>query len=214
MTTGTVLVMTEFPSGFFERADESPDSEFYAVERFVNHLDDGAITAVTELYDELGVQGDVLDLCSSWVSHFGTTPEHLVAMGMNVDELDANPAASEYLIHDLNVDPTLPFPDGSFDAVTCCASVDYLTRPVEVFAEVGRVLRPGGPFVVTFSNRCFLTKVIRGWLGTDDRGRCTIVAVYFDAAGRFREPVVQLRNAESAGDPLYAVWAVRRASSS
>ena len=204
--------MTAFPSGFFERADESPDIEFYAVDRFVNHLDDAAIAAVAELYDELEIQGDVLELCSSWVSHFRTAPEHLVAMGMNVNELDANPAVSEYLIQDLNIDPVLPFPDQSFDAVACCASVDYLTNPVEVFSEVGRVLRPGGPFVVTFSNRCFLTKVIRGWLGTDDRGRCTIVAVYFDASDRFDEPIIELRNPSSQGDPLYTVWARRRVS--
>jgi SAM-dependent methyltransferase len=128
---------------------------------------------------------------------------------MNVNELHANPALSEYLLQDLNVDPILPFPDRSFDAVVCCASVDYLIRPVEVFAEVARVLRPGGPLVVTFSNRCFPTKAIRGWLGTDDRGRCTIVAVYFDAAGGFDEPTVQLCNPSAAGDPLYAVWANR-----
>ena len=149
--------MTTFPAGFFDRADESADSEFYSIDRFVTHLDDQAIAAVGELYRDLELEGDVLDMCSSWVSHFETAPEHLVAIGMNVNELDANPALSEYLVQDLNIDPILPFPDASFDAVTCCASVDYLTRPVEVFAEAARVLRPGGPLVITFSNRCFPT---------------------------------------------------------
>ncbi len=135
--------MTTFPPGFFSRADESPDAIFYEMDRLVTHLDDAAIAAVGELYTELGLEGDVLDLCASWVSHFPITPEHLVAIGMNVNELDANPALSEYLVHDLNADPVLPFPDASFDAVTCCASVDYLTRPIEVFGEVARVLRPG-----------------------------------------------------------------------
>ena len=133
--------MTAFPPGFFDRADESPDTEFYAFDRLVTHIDEGATAAVTELYRELGLAGDVLDLCSSWVSHFDPAPEHLVAMGMNVNELDANPAVSEYLVQDLNVEPRLPFGDESFDAVTCCVSIDYLTRPVEVFAEVGRVWR-------------------------------------------------------------------------
>jgi SAM-dependent methyltransferase len=206
--------MTSFPSGFFDRADESPDAEFYAVERLVTHLDPQALAEVTRLYRELELEGDVLDLCSSWVSHFETAPEHLVAVGMNVDELDANPALSEYLIQDLNVDPILPFPDSSFDAVTCCVSVDYLTRPVEVFAEAARVLRPGAPFVVTFSNRCFPTKAIRGWLATDDRGRCTIVAIYFDQAGLFDDPTVELRNPETTGDAVYAVWARCRSDDS
>ena len=202
-----------FPPGFFDRADESGDDRFYAVDRLLTHIDDGAIAAVTELYDELGLTGEVLDLCSSWISHFSTPPQHLVALGMNAAELAANEAAAEWLVHDLNVDPSLPFADASFDAVTCCVSVDYLTRPLEVFAEVARVLRPGGLFVCTFSNRCFPTKAIRGWLGTGDQGRCTIVAVYFDAAGGFGEPVVQLRNPSTLGDPLYAVWAQRQPAS-
>ena len=107
---------------------------------------------------------------SSWISHFRTPPAELVALGMNTTELAANPAATRWLVHDLNADPVLPFPDGDFDAVTCCVSVDYLTRPVEVVREVARVLRPGGPFVVTFSNRCFPTKAVHGWLATDDEG--------------------------------------------
>ena len=98
---------------------------------------------------------------------------------MNATELAANPAASSWVVRNLNDDPTLPFEDATFDAVTCCVSVDYLTRPLEVFAEVARVLRPGGVFVCTFSNRCFPTKAIRGWLSTDDRGHCAIVSCLF-----------------------------------
>ena len=119
--------------------------------------------------------------------------------------------ADEWLVLDQNVNPGLPFDDGRFDAVTCCVSVDYLTRPLEVFAGVRRVLRPGGAFACTFSNRCFPTKAIRGWLSTDDRGRCAIVATYFDLTGGFDEPVVEHRNPGALGDPLYAVWARRTA---
>ena len=195
------------PPGFFDRGDDSGDDRFYAVDRLLTHIDDGAIAAVTELYDELGLSGDVLDICSSWISHFSTPPERLVALGMNATELAANPAASEWLVHDLNVDPTLTFDEASFDAVTCCVSVDYLTQPLEVFAEVARVLRPGGLFVCTFSNRCFPTKAIRGWLSTNDEGRCAIVSAYFELTDDFDEPIVQLRNPGARGDPLYAVWA-------
>lgn len=203
----TVAVMSRFPDGFFDRQDDAADSEFYEADRFVTHLDDDAVAAVGQLYGELGLVGDVLDLCSSWVSHFERAPRHLVAMGMNANELAANPQADEWLVQDLNADPRLPFDDTSFDAVTCCVSVDYLTRPVEVFREVARVLRPGGHLVTTFSNRCFPSKAIRGWLSVDDRGRCMIVAVYFDEAGAFEQPRIELRNPESPGDPLYAVYA-------
>lgn len=198
-----------FPPGFFDRADESPDAIFYAPDRFVTHIDDAAIAAVGELYDELALTGEVLDICSSWISHFRTAPRRLVAMGMNEAELRANEMAASWIVQDLNVDPTLPFDDASFDAVTCCVSVDYLTRPLEVFAEVARVLRPGAPFVVTFSNRCFPTKAIRGWLSTDDEGHCAIVATYFELTEGFDPPGAQLRNPGARTDPLYAVVARR-----
>lgn len=205
-TEASTVIQVSFPDGFFDRSDPSPDPHFYSFDRFVTHIDDGAIEAVGQLYRDLQVDGTVLDLCSSWVSHFDPPPQHLVALGMNAAELSANGAAAEWLVQDLNVDPTLPFDDASFDDVTCCVSVDYLVRPIEVFGEVARVLRPGGRFVVTFSNRCFPTKAIRGWLANDDHGRCAIVARYFGESGGFAEPVVAHRNPSAPGDPLYAVW--------
>jgi SAM-dependent methyltransferase len=157
------------------------------------------------------VAGDVLDLMGSWVSHFRVRPRHLTVLGLNAEELAANPQAAAAVIGDLNTDPVLPFADGSFDAAVCCVSVDYLTRPVEVFAEVGRVVRRGGPFVCTFSNRCFPTKAIRGWLATSDEQHGGIVAAYFRLAGGWGEPEVQRRTPTGhPGDPLFAVWARRR----
>ncbi|WP_370453290.1 hypothetical protein [Geodermatophilus marinus] len=89
-------------------------------------------------------------------------------------------------------------------------SVDYLTRPIEVLAEVGRVLRPGGPVAITCSNRCFPTKAVRGWLATDDERHGALVAELLRRTGRFTEPVVTLRTEPGVGDPLYAVVATRR----
>ena len=199
----------DFPPGFFERQDEGSDTAFYGPDRFVTHIDDGAIAAVGTLYTDLGITGRVLDLMSSWVSHFDDPPEHLTVLGMNRRELDGNAMAAERVVHDLNADPTLPFADESFDDAVCCVSVDYLTRPVEVFAEVARVLRPGGRFVTTFSNRCFPTKAIRGWLANDDEAHCRIVAAYFEASGAFEPATVDVRVPPGRGvDPLFAVWAV------
>jgi SAM-dependent methyltransferase len=198
-----------FPDWFFDRSDPGPDAAFYGPPRLVTHIDEGAIAAVGDLYAELAVEGEVLDLMSSWVSHFRAPPRRLVGLGMNATELAANPVLAEHVVQDLNVDPALPFADASFDDVTCCVSVDYLVRPVEVFGEVARVLRPGGRFVVTFSNRCFPTKAIRGWLATDDRGHLQIVAAYFAAADRFHDLRGERRPTPPGGDPLYAVWAHR-----
>lgn len=206
---------THFTPGFFSRSDETDDAGFYAFDRFVTHIDDGAIAAVGELYDELGLcgpdSGPVLDICSSWISHFPTKPERLTITGMNAAELTGNPMADEWVVQDLNTDPTLPFEDGSFAGLTCCVSVDYLTRPLDVFAEAARVLRPGGVFVCTFSNRCFPTKAIRGWLATDDAGHCSIVENYFELTEHFGEPTTQLRTGGGRSNPLFAISATRSA---
>jgi len=202
--------VVDFPERFFARMDEDDDAHFYVEPRLVTHIDDAAIAAVGELYDELGIDGDVLDLMSSWVSHFRAAPRHLRVLGMNAVELDANPMAAERIVHDLNTDPRIPLPDRSVDDVVCCVSVDYLTRPIEVFRDVARVLRPGGRFVCTFSNRVFATKAILAWLYADDDQRCRIVADYFERSKVFEAPTVARRTPPGQlSDPLYAVWATR-----
>jgi SAM-dependent methyltransferase len=197
-----------FPVGFFDRGDDGDDAAFYAMPRLVTHIDDDAIAGVGALYRELAVDGDVLDLMGSWVSHFAAPPRRLRVLGMNRMELDANLMAAERIVHDLNADPSIPLDDGGVDDAVCCASVDYLTRPVEVFADVARVLRPGGRFVCTFSNRVFPTKAIRGWLYASEEERCRIVVEYFHRSRGFEPAVVQRRTSpDHPGDPLYAVWA-------
>ena len=199
-----------FASGFFDRADPSPDTGFYGPPRFVTHIDDDAIAAVGGLYAELGITGTALDLMGSWVSHFREAPEHLTVLGMNARELSANSQAESTVVHDLNREPRLPFENEHFDAAVCCVSVDYLIRPVEVFADVARILRPDAPFVITFSNRCFPTKAIRGWLASSDEQHCEIVRRYFSLAGGFGDVAIERRTPrDHRGDPLFAVWARR-----
>ncbi len=199
----------QFPKWFFDRDDDHTDDEFYAYPRLVTHIDDDAIAAVGSIYEQLEITGDVLDIMSSWVSHFTNAPQSLTVLGMNHVELDANPMATQRVVHDLNRDPNIPLPDASFDAVVCCVSVDYLTRPLEVFDSVARVLRRDGVFVCTFSNRLFPTKAIMGWRLSDDGTHCAIVAKYFELAEGFESPEVVTVTEGSGHDPLYAVWARR-----
>src|SRR5215218_10112889 len=140
--------LPELPPRAFAKADPSPDADFYAEPRFVTHIDDAAIAAVTRLYRELFPPGGVvLDLMGSWVSHLpeGVAYGEVVGHGMNAEELAANPRLDRWFVQDLNQDPALPLEAASVDAVGCCVSVQYLQEPVAVFREVARVLRPGGP---------------------------------------------------------------------
>jgi len=194
-------------SNAFKRYDESPDGLFYVQPRLVTHIDDGAIAAVTQLYREyFPAGGAILDLMSSWVSHLPREVEYsrVVGLGMNREELEANPRLDERVVQDLNADPRLPFADGEFDGAGLCVSIQYLTQPVQVLQEVGRVLRPGAPLVVSFSNRCFPTKAVFIWQALDDGGHGALVKRYLEWAGDW-DAVDVLDRSPGGGDPLYAV---------
>ena len=201
--------MQEWPEGAFGRIDETPDEEFYRTPRLVTHIDDGAIVAVTQLYRELfPAGGEILDLMSSWVSHLPTEIEYgrVIGLGMNEVELRRNDRLDSYVIQNLNENPTLPFGDGEFDGCGICVSIDYLTRPVEVLREVGRVLKPGAPVVISFSNRCFATKAVAIWHRLDDRGHVRLVEGYLEKAGNFENVRGLDRSPRRMfSDPLYAV---------
>jgi SAM-dependent methyltransferase len=204
-------VAWNLPPEGFRRLDEGPDAEFYATPRLVAHIDEGAIDAVTRLYREHFPPGSaILDLMSSWISHLPPEVDYarVVGLGMNAAELAANPRLAEWMVHDLNGDPRLPFPDASFDAAGCCVSIDYLVRPVEVLRDLARVLKAGAPLVITYSNRRVPTKVIALWESLDDEGHGELVRHYLGAAGGWRDVAVMDRS-PGRGDPLYAVIARR-----
>jgi SAM-dependent methyltransferase len=214
------------PTGFltdhaFLRTDTDPDKNFYNKPRFVNHLDDMAMHLITELYgDLLEPEMAVLDLMSSWVSHL-PVDLHLdvvAGLGMNRLELAANEQLTHYTVHDLNARPELPYEDSRFDAVICTVSVEYMTQPLLVFDEVARVLRHGGLFILTFSNRWFPPKVVNIWKGLHDFERMGLVLEYFSHGKQF----INLETLSIRGfprpvhdkyfsltrlsDPVYAVW--------
>jgi SAM-dependent methyltransferase len=210
-----------------ERAkqDTRPDAAFYSTPRFVQHVDDGFRKRLTALYRrELDAGMRVLDLMSSWVSHLpdDVSFSHVEGHGLNAEELDANPRLDHSFVQNLNAEPRLPLQDASFGAVLCAVSVQYLQHPESVFAEVARVLRPGGMVIVSFSNRMFPQKAIRAWRTASGSERCALIARYLEAAGGFEAPDVERhtplvlpvqRFFGSAPDPFYAVVA-RRSSGS
>jgi len=201
-----------FPPAAYEREDESADARFYATPRKVVHIDDGAIAALGRVYERvLPAGGRLLDLMSSWRSHLPRAlAAEVVGLGLNADEMADNPQLSRHVVHDVNdAGAALPFDDGAFDGAMCAVSIQYVTRPVRLFGEIRRVLRPGAPFVVAFSNRCFPTKAVAVWLNTTDAHHVELVQTYFEAAGGWSTPVAENRPGGDEGDPLYAVWARR-----
>ncbi|MFN3386256.1 MAG: class I SAM-dependent methyltransferase [Candidatus Thermochlorobacter sp.] len=205
------MLLDDLPKEAFRRQDELPDELFYSVPRFVTHIDDGAIAAVTQLYREyFPPHSAILDLMSSWVSHLpdDVPYQRVVGLGMNREELAANPRLDEFVVQNLNVNHVLPFKDSEFDGAAICVSIDYLTNPVAVLREVGRVLKPDAPLVITFSNRCFPTKAILIWLYTDDLQHQHLVKHFLERAGNWYQ-IQMLDRSPKFGDPLYAVVARR-----
>lgn len=200
-----------FPPGFFRRMDEAPDAEFYREPRFVTHIDDATIAALTQVYRELIPAGSrVLDLMSSWVSHLPPEVhyERVAGLGMNRQELERNPQLTDSVVHDLNATPELPFPDDSFEAVVNAVSIQYLTRPVDVFASVRRVLKPGGIHIIATSHRLFPTKAVAVWQSIEAAERLRLIAAYLQFARGWDEPRFLDRSPENA-DPLWIVYATR-----
>lgn len=197
------------PDGAFCRIDEDDDALFYELPRLVYHIDDHAVAALTGFYRAvLPAGGVLLDLMSSWVSHL--PPEiayaEVIGHGMNAAELAANPRLDRRFVQDLNRDPALPLADRSVDAAMICVSVQYLQHPVAVLREVARVLRPGGPVAISFSNRCFWTKAVAIWRGLDDAGHARLVESYLRHAGFERIEAHRLADwIEDERDPLIAV---------
>jgi SAM-dependent methyltransferase len=212
-----------FHEGAFERDDEADDAAFYTVDRMVPHLDKAALGVVSSIISSLVIEEspEILDLMASWDSHLAEVPKpgRVVGLGMNRNELESNPALDQHVIHDLNHDPVLPFDDETFDVVVNTVSVDYLISPVDVFSDVARVLRPGGLFLVLFSNRFFPEKVVRIWREASPEERQMLVEDLFAACGQLgptESLVVQGRPRPASdryahtglpSDPVHAVWA-------
>lgn len=217
-------------SDSYARLDNSDDSIFYAEPRLVEHIDLGAVKALSSFhereFEEVAQRtyGDkrrllnILDLCASQSSHLPRSYSKdsgsvVVGVGMNALELNSNPALSAApIVQDLNRSPRLALADASFDVVTLQLSIDYLTRPVDVLSEARRVLKKGsGEIVVSFSNRLFITKATAAWTSMSDLDRIALVCYYLEQAG-FSEGGISVLdlsppNLGGKGDPLYAVVA-------
>ena len=204
-----------FPPEFFRRIDETDDELFYSQPRLVVHIDDGAMKKLGRIYARLLPQGGaILDLMSSWRSHVPgkVRPARLVGLGMNRPEMEDNPALTEIVIHNLNQNPVLPFADSDFDGAVVTVSIQYMTRPVEIFRGVAKVLKPGAPFIVSFSNRMFPTKAVAIWHSLSEFDRVRLVSRYFQESGNFEnmEVIDMSAPTEPPSDPIWALVGYRK----
>ena len=210
----------------FDRVDENDDQIFYSIDRFVDHLDSQALQTIEMVHGRVIIEAkpQILDLMAGWNSHIpqGINPKGVIGLGLNKNELMENKTLTDFVIHDLNKNPDLPFPDHFFDAVLNTVSVDYMIRPFEVFKEVGRILKPGGVFIVSFSNRMFPEKAVKIWKESDEEGRVLLVEEYFEASGMFEKPTLFISKGKprpkedkyaSTGlpsDPVFVIYADRQ----
>ncbi len=210
----------------FTRENEEDDMIFYSLDRFVNHLDSLALSTVEKIIGSLVIEEEpvILDLMAGWNSHIpGTlTPAKVVGLGLNRNELERNKDLTEWVLHDINHEFHLPFQSEYFDIVLNTVSIDYITRPIDLFREVGRVLKPGGLFLVIFSNRMFPEKAVKVWRESSEDERVILVQEFFDEAGIFENPSVFVskgrprpkddKYAETGlpSDPIYAVYSDKK----
>lgn len=215
-----------FKKDAFLRLDETDDSLFYSKDRFVSHLDSFAKTTVNKIIDELIIEENpaILDLMAGWESHLPErlTPARVVGLGLNENEIRNNKDLTETVVHDINKNPTLPFPSNTFDIVINTVSVDYMVKPIDIFQEVARILKPGGLFLVIFSNRMFPQKAVKVWRESGEEERVLIVDDFFKLSKGFELPrfFVSKKKArpendkyEALGipsDPIYAVYAEKK----
>jgi SAM-dependent methyltransferase len=200
--------MALLPMTALSRLDVRPDFSTSPDIGAAKQIDAAAIAGVTDLYRQiLPPGGAILDLMSGWVSHL--PPEipysRVVGVGLNPCELAENPFLDEWRVQDLNREPYLPFGVGEFDGAAMCVSIQYLTRPCDVIREAGRVLKPGAPLIVTFSNRCRPAPAIGCWCLLDDAGHLCLIAQHFVQAGNWADIRCLDRTPPGGGDPLYAV---------
>ena len=197
------------PQGAFAKIDAEEDELFYEPPRLVCHIDDGAIAALTEFYRVALPAGSILlDLMSSWVSHLPPEIDYaeVIGHGMNATELAANPRLTRWFVQNLNRDAKLPLADTSIDAAMICVSIQYLQQPAVVLRDLARVLRPGAPLVISFSNRCFWTKAVAIWRALDDDGHARLVERYLRHAGFEQIETHRLAEwVEDVSDPMTVV---------
>ena len=190
MQSGRERIPVDFTqSTWNQRNDEEEDIHFYSKARMVHHLDSKARHIIGSTYSQaISKDSHVLDLMASWDSHLPAGHDiSLHLLGLNQEELAANPSAASYIVQDLNQKTVLPYGSATFDTLICTASIEYLVEPQKVINETARILRSGGRSLIAFSNRCFPTKAIKLWAELHDYEKIGFVIDLLERTGEFTD---------------------------
>ena len=132
---------------FGERVDRYSEIDVFSEERFYRPLFDMAAPAAGERVLDLAAGTGLLSLMiartASEVVTADVTPEMLAKARGRV----AAAGAGNISFAEAGV-PELPFPDEAFDLVVCRLAFHHFPEPGAALAEISRVLRPGGRFVM------------------------------------------------------------------
>ncbi len=192
---GLQKLLQDKPTDFFQgmpflRKINEDDVVFYQAISSTPPVDRAAIEQLQQFYQQnLSTDQTILELMSGTDSYIPQSikPVNITGLALKEDDLKANKDLSQYQLHDLNQQPDLPFNDQQFDTVLCSFGIEYLIHPVEIFKQVARVLKPGGQFLVSFSNRFFDKKVIALWDDIHEFERMGLVLEYFRQSREFED---------------------------
>ena len=141
-------------------------------------------------------------------------------VGVDISEgmLRSNIDTDCKIVVDLNT-AGMPFSNKVFDAAVMVSGIGYLGNPEHVFAEVSRVLKPGGKFVVTYTGQS-VARIVESWDILEPEKKLERLQELFYSAGFGKQDVSELKlrytwkekgkNVQTFEGPLYFVVSTKQ----
>lgn len=200
----------DFNASAMSRVDENDDLDYFSVPDFQPYWPFEESRFVSSVYDrELESGHRVLDLMAgvhSPLAESSTRVNYLACAGLNKKELELNPLCDHKASLNVNSIEKLPYATDSYDAILLHAAIEYVTRPRELFAEMRRVLPPGGKIIMSFNHRTEPQKAIWFWRNSMDFEHVAIVVYYLRNLARCKNITAESHRIISyqTHDPAYS----------
>ncbi|MCW8963775.1 MAG: methyltransferase domain-containing protein [Gammaproteobacteria bacterium] len=210
-----------YAEGAHDRIDDTDDAIHYKDANLEDTFDTSSGAQLTDLYGRLLQPGDhVLDMMCGAHSYLPDNINglHVTGIGLNQEELTANRQLTDFVVHNVNKTPVLPFEDNTFNTIVFTAAVEYLTDPALTFRELHRITKPGGSIIVTFTDHWNTLKGILIWSELHPFERLGLTLDYFlktegitalhteTIQGLLRPEDDKYANKKLYADPIFAVY--------